>query len=271
MTADRPIFDCHVHLPSPGLGRVWEWAECTPNVASAIQYLRRCDINRVLANTVRGELAATPAEMVAANDEIAQIAANYQDTVVPACLVNTNFPAESLQEIRRCHDELGMVWMGELCGYASGYRYDTPGFTDAIQLATDLNMVIQIHNDCTLDMDRLCLEFPDTVFVLAHLGDSPRDVKARIGLTERHPNLHLDISGHGYQRMGVLELAVRAAGADRVLFGSDYTINDPAGVIARIRLASFDEDTRQKILGGNVLRLLAERGVFPGESPILVK
>ena len=271
MTADQRIFDCHVHLPSPGLGRAWEWAECTPDVAAAVQYLRHCDIDGVLANTVRGEVAATPAEMVAANDEIAQIAENYRDTVVPACLVNTNFPAESLIEIRRCHDELGMVWLGELCGYASGYRYDTLGFTDAVRLATDLNMVVHIHNDDALDMDRLSLEFPDTVFVLAHLGDSPHDVKARIGLSERHPNLYLDISGHGYQRMGVLELAVRVAGADRVLFGSDYTVNDPAGVIARIRMAGFDEDTRPKILGGNVLRLLAQRGVFPGKSPILVK
>jgi len=36
------IFDCHVHLPSPGLNRVWEWAECTPDTAAAVRYLKRC-------------------------------------------------------------------------------------------------------------------------------------------------------------------------------------------------------------------------------------
>jgi predicted TIM-barrel fold metal-dependent hydrolase len=60
--------------------------------------------------------------------------------------------------------------------------------------------------------------------------------------------------------MGVLELAVRQAGSGRVLFGSDYTINDPAGVIARIQVADFDEETKARLLGDNCSRLLAERG-----------
>jgi len=39
------------------------------------------------------------------------------------------------------------------------------------------------------------------------------------------------------------------------------TINDPSGVIARVQNSFFDEDTRRKILGGNLARLLVERGV----------
>jgi predicted TIM-barrel fold metal-dependent hydrolase len=49
--------------------------------------------------------------------------------------------------------------------------------------------------------------------VLTHLGDSPEEVEERIGLAARFPNLYLDISGHGYRRMGVLELAVQQGGA----------------------------------------------------------
>jgi predicted TIM-barrel fold metal-dependent hydrolase len=89
-------------------------------------------------------------------------------------------------------------------------------------------------------MARLLAEFPKTTFVLAHLGDSPEEVEERIALAARFENLYLDICGHGYQRMGVLELAVQQAGRERVLYGSDFTINDPAGVIARIQAADFD-------------------------------
>ena len=124
-------------------------------------------------------------------------------------------------------------------------------------------MVVHIHNDDPQDMDRLCREFPNITFVLAHLGDSPEEVKERVDLTKRHQKLHLDISGHGYQRMGILEQAVRVAGADRVLFGSDYTINDPAGVIARLDKSNFDIETREKVLGGNLERLLTEHGWEP--------
>jgi hypothetical protein len=153
-----------------------------------------------------------------------------------------------------------MVWLGELCGYASGYRYDTEAFAQAMTLASDLNLVVQIHSEGT-EMDRICGEFPKVTFVLAHLGDSPEECRRRCELAAKHRNLCLDICGHGYQRMGILELAVQCAGPDRVLFGSDYTINDPAGVIARVQKADFDDETKVKILGGNAVRLLRERGV----------
>jgi predicted TIM-barrel fold metal-dependent hydrolase len=255
------IFDCHVHLPSPGLNLTWEWEPFTPDIPSAIKYLRRCGVNLVLANSMRGEIASTPEEMKAANDEIAQAASDFPDFIVPACLINTNFPEQSLLELERCSKELNIAWIGELCGYAGGYTYDTHAFGQAVALATRLEMVIHIHNDDDADMDRLCLEFPKTTFVLAHLGDGPDEVQRRIDLTTRHPNLYLDICGNGFERMGILEKAVKTAGAERVLFGSDFTINDPAGVIARIEHSDHDEETRRKILGGNLTRLLSERGI----------
>ena len=255
------IFDCHVHLPSPGLGTTWEWEPCTPNLAAAVKYLRHCGVDRAIANSMRGELATTPEEMVAGNDETLRAARDYADLLVPACLVNTDLGEEALAEIRRCHDELGMVWIGELCGYASGYTYDTESFARALGLASDLNMVVQIHSEGWEEMDRICAEFPQVTFALAHIGDSPEECRKRCELAAKHKHLYLDICGHGYQRMGILELAVKCATPDRVLFGSDYTINDPAGVIARVQKADFDDETKDKILGGNVVRMLAERGV----------
>jgi len=256
------VFDCHVHLPSPGLRLTWEWEPFTPDVEAAVRYLKDCGVGRILANSVRGEVARSVAEMVAGNDEIAGIARRYPDFVVPACLVNTHFPEEVLREVERCHDELGMVWIGELCGYAGGYPYDTPAFAEMLQLATELDMIVHIHDDDYQDVSRLCARFPHTTFVLAHLGESPADVRARIGLAAVHPNLYLDICGNGFERMGVLELAVETAGPERVLFGSDFTINDPAGVIARIQKSRLDEATRRKVLGDNLRRLLGERGVW---------
>jgi hypothetical protein len=41
------IFDCHVHLPSPGLKMTWEWQPFTPDLPAAVRYLRRCGVDRV--------------------------------------------------------------------------------------------------------------------------------------------------------------------------------------------------------------------------------
>ena len=260
------IFDCHVHLPSPGLGYTWEWQPHTPSLPAAVAYLRKCGIRRVLANSARGEVAQTVAEMVAGNDEIIQISKEYPDFIIPACLINTNFPEASQAELRRCREEHYIVWVGELCGYAGNYSYNTPAFSEAVRLATQLNMVIHIHSDDIDDMERLCREFPEATLVLAHLGDEPDQVTRRVELAKRHPNLYLDICGNGFERMGVLEMAVRAAGAERVLFGSDFTINDPSGVISRIQYSSLDEEAQRKILGGNLLRMFGERGVSLPET-----
>jgi len=255
-----PVVDCHVHLPSPGLEKVWEWQPFTPDLAAAVKYLRRCGVDRAVANSMRGELATTPEEMRAGNDEAAAAAQEYPDVIVPACLVNADLE-EAAAEIRRCHDELGMVWVGELCGYASGYTYDTAGFARAVETAAELNMVVQIHSEGWEEMDRLCSEFAQVTWVLPHPGDSAREVAARCELGAKHSNLYLDLCGHGVQRMGVLDLAVRCAGPDRVLFGSDYTINDPAAIMATIQASYLDEEVKAKILGGNAMRLLEERGV----------
>lgn len=254
------ILDCHVHLPSPGLNQTLEWESCTPGIEPAVAYMQRCGVTGFVASSMRALIAQTPDEVSAGNDETALAARAHPGLIIPACQVNTNFPDDALAELRRCHDELGMVWVGELCGYIGGYSYATTAFGDVLQLATELNMVVQIHNDSASDMAQLCADFPQTTFVLAHLGDSPEEVENRIGLAARFPNLSLDISGHGYQRMGVLELAVRQVGSGRVLFGSDYTINDPAGVITRIQAADFNAETKAGLLGGNLSRLLREHG-----------
>jgi predicted TIM-barrel fold metal-dependent hydrolase len=255
------IFDCHVHMPSAGLGKSWEWQPFTPDVPAAIRYLRRCGVDRAIANSMRGEVASSPEEMIAGNDESAKMAADNPDLLVPAALINTNFGEAALAELRRCREELGIVWLGELCGYAGGYTYETDNFGRAVTLAGELNMVVQIHADDVSEMDRICSQFPNVTLVLPHPGDSPQEVVARCELAAKHENLYLDLCGHGVQRLGVLDLAVRCAGPDRVLFGSDYTINDPAAIIATIQKSYLDDEVKDKILGGNVLRMLHERGV----------
>jgi predicted TIM-barrel fold metal-dependent hydrolase len=60
--------------------------------------------------------------------------------------------------------------------------------------------------------------------------------------------------------MGILEYAVRTIGPDRVLFGSDFSINDPATVLARIHNSFLTEEQKAKVLARNLEALL---GRFP--------
>jgi predicted TIM-barrel fold metal-dependent hydrolase len=55
---------------------------------------------------------------------------------------------------------------------------------------------------------------------------------------------------------GVVEMAARALGADRLLFGCDMSMTASVG---RIRSAELNGGDRAKILGGNMQRILARR------------
>ncbi len=141
----------------------------------------------------------------------------------------------------------------------TGYKYETPEWTQVMELATKLNCVVQIHTN-TAEMRYLADRFPDTTIVFPHLGGSRNEIFERIDIVARHKNAYIDISGSGHERVGILERAVKEIGARRVLYGSDFTINEPGGVIARVRNAFLTEEEREDILFRNVERLLAERG-----------
>ena len=79
----------------------------------------------------------------------------------------------------------------------------------------------------------------------------------RIDLVAQHPNCYMDTSGYGHDRMGMLEYAVKTIGSDRVLFGSDFSINDPSTVLARIHHSFLTEEQKRKVLAGNLEELLA--------------
>ena len=59
--------------------------------------------------------------------------------------------------------------------------------------------------------------------------------------------------------MGMLEYAIQTIGPDRVLFGSDFSINDPSAVISRIEHSFLTEEQKEKLLWGNLEALLKGR------------
>ena len=53
-------------------------------------------------------------------------------------------------------------------------------------------------------------------------------------------------------------MVVKAAGADRVIFGSDMPLLCPSVNLGMIEQANLSKKEKELILGGNIARLLAE-------------
>ena len=254
----RPIFDAHLHCPAAD-GYVIQWHRVTRDFDDFAAYLTRTGVERGIINNVRSLEAKTVADFVEGNREVARFAEKSKGRFIPSCIVNPLFIEESLREVEYCRNQLGMVWMGELCNYISGYEYTDPRFARLMEQATKLRMVVQLHTEGD-EMQYIMEKFPSATMVFAHFGDDKEydHIFRRIDLVAAHSNCWLDTSGYGHDRVGVLEYAVGKIGPDRILFGSDFTINDPATVIARIDNAAITAEQREKILWRNTEALLAK-------------
>jgi len=258
------IFDAHLHIPSDD-GEVFQWNLITRTMPEFVSYLDKCGVKRGVISSARSNTAKTPEDYRLGNREVAKYAEKYKGRFRGSCVITPDRIDEALREIEESHRELGFVWVGEFCNYMTGYKYDTPEWSQVMQLATKLNLVMQIHTN-TREMQYLADNFPDVTIVFPHFGSSPDDVFKRIAIVASHKNACIDISGSGIERVGILERAVKEIGSERVLYGSDFTINEPSSVIARVTNAFLTPEDRENILFRNVERLLARAGKATGKS-----
>ncbi len=254
--ATRRIFDAHLHAPSDS-GEVWQWYPVTRTFEEFDAYLAKTGVQRGIINSVRCQLAKTAKEFVAGNREMARRVEKSKGRFLGACVVNPLLIDEALREMEECRKQLGMVWVGELCNYTVPYQYTIKEFEQLVEQAMKLNMVLDVHTELE-EMEYIIDKFPRAAIVFPHFGDGREydHIFKRIDAVAKHPNTYLDTSGYGHDRVGMLEYAVKTIGPDRVLFGSDFSINDPSTVIARIEHALITEEQRQKILAGNLEALL---------------
>lgn len=249
----RTIFDAHLHIPADN-GEVFQWNLVTRDMPEFVAYLDKCGVRRGVISSARSNTAKTPEDYIAGNRECAKYSEKYPGRFRPSCVVTPFRIEEALREIEECR-KLGFRWLGEFCNYMTGYRYDSPEWARVMKLAADLNMVIQIHTNAA-EMRMIAERFPENTIVFPHLGGNRQDIAARVAIVAAHKNCSIDISGSGIERVGILEMAVKEIGSDRVLYGSDFTINEPSAVITRVQNAFLTPEDRENILFRNVERLL---------------
>jgi predicted TIM-barrel fold metal-dependent hydrolase len=120
-------------------------------------------------------------------------------------------------------------------------------------------------------VDEVANRHPDLQIITAHLG-VPWLLET-IAVAVRHPNVYLDISALPsveHRAVGpALTLCVDRGLGDRLLFGSDFPLVDPAAYARQVNafgpawlvrrlagLAKITPSVRAAILGGNAARLL---------------
>ena len=252
------IIDCHYH---PGLDDETDtnWFGPSGSIQEQIDTLKRAGISRACGAPVKWFENGSFSEIKKMNDQAIALRDRFPDFYIPGIQVHPCFPQESCREIEdRCKGQ-GVRWIGELVGYMMGYgcEYATKDAIEIMTTASSYGAVVNFHCSELDVIDQLCIEVPSLKIVLAHPGNGKEAILNRLAKVAEHPNLHLDTSGSGIDRYGVIQTAVDTAGIGKLIFGTDYPINNPSVYIHGILLESLSEEENRALFGGNFLRLIS--------------
>lgn len=181
----------------------------------------------------------------------------------------------SLEEVRK-RLERGAVGL-KLHPTVDDYRADSPELDPYVDLAAQVQCPVACHSapgDADPDnIRRLAERFPQVPIILYHTYLGPYEGRARaLEHAREQPNLYLESS---WCRWEVVKRLIDGVGAERVLFGSDASIDGPShyhreppnvegaetyndGLIALVR--SLDRETARRLMGDNARRLFRLNG-----------
>ena len=208
-------------------------------------------------------------EIRAGNDAVLAAMRRYPQRIRGLCFVVPGYYREACAEIERCLDA-GMIGVK----LYHQYKINDPAVWPVIELCTQRRVPILVHagygtDPRTMaeqprlshgaDFAEVSQRFPETMFIMAHIGGGGDWEWTLRALRDSSPNVYVDVSGSNLDD-GQVEFAVAELGAQRVLFGTDGTM---AGCVGKVIGASLTEEQRHLIFWGNAERLLAAQGKQP--------
>jgi len=174
---------------------------------------------------------------------------------LPCVCVNPNFGKEALDEFETSVKQWGFRGL-KLMPPKHGYRIVDQSIYPLLEKAHELNIPVSVHSSqeqChPCDIGFMALEFPEVTFIMDHMGY--RYFARQAILAAKHaPNLFLATTA--VPEPEFIKNAVKALGAERVLFGSNGPGMPPDIQIEVIRRAKLGPEAEALVLGGNAARI----------------
>jgi uncharacterized protein len=270
LAGTTPLVDVHAHFYHPGCGRE-DWAVRN---GSRLRAGERMGITVHVASILGswGHTSPTyfpsPADVSAGNDAMLAIAQREERRVRAYVVVNPNDSTHALEEISRCV-EAGAVGVK----LAASRRADDPLLDPVADAAARRGLPILHHiwqgrreewpgqeASDGVELARLAIRHPQAAFILAHIGGGG-DWAHTLSAVEDVSNVLLDLSGSGVDR-GMLDAALRAVGADRLIWGCDITMETGLAKLRALDNLPLAPEEIAAIRWGNAARIFP-RGCLP--------
>ena len=252
--------DCHMHVQ----GKRSQWRRPWDN-DKLIEAADKLGIDKLCCSIPITTLTATPDEVRRCNDDVLDAMKQYPDRILGYCFVNPGYYREAVVEMKRCIVGHGMIGVK----LYNQYFYSEPVVYPVVEQAIEMKIPILGHaghptapanrarqpriSDGT-HFAQLAAEYPEAILIEGHIGGGG-DWEWSIKAIRRSPNVYLDTSGSVVDE-GMIEMAVRELGAERLLFGTDMTME---GGVGKILGADLTDAQREMIFYKNMSAILERR------------
>ena len=125
---------------------------------------------------------------------------------------------------------------------------------EIFEYAESLGMTLSCHPTKDEDMRALAKSFKNTEIVYAHPGEKPMLLE-HISRMKDCDNIHIDLSGTGVMRYGVVKELINCVGKERILFGTDYPVCNPAMYVGAVLYEELTDDELEHIFYKNAERI----------------
>jgi hypothetical protein len=238
------IIDGHCHA-GRGDRMTAPWNTAAP-LGSYLRRARKAGIDRtVVFPPFAGDYAV-------ANEEVARLVARRPDRLIGYACVH---PVRDRHRVREMVGRAVREW-----GFrgVKVHRLDAPVSREVCEAvaAFGVPLLYDVAGQPEL-LEQVAPEYPRVTIVVPHLGSFADDWRAHQRLIDqlrRLPNVLADTSG--VRRFDYLVQAVRRAGPDRLVFGSDGPWLHPGLELEKIRLLGLGPAQEAQILGGTLRSLL---------------
>ncbi len=197
-------------------------------------------------------------DFVEGNERLKDDIEKYPRRFIPFFNVHPRYEEESVTEIEKCAGDWG--WRGlKLHPQYQMYPANSYAVKKVIEQASKYECVILYHSGDNF-VGSLCSpsliadvarEFPETTIIMGHMGVS--DWPEAIEAAKVYKNIILDTTSC-IINYGVVEYAVKYAGRQRVIWGSDFPFYPFRLGLSKIIDSELDERTKEFILGKNIER-----------------
>jgi predicted TIM-barrel fold metal-dependent hydrolase len=211
----------------------------------------------------------SPDDVEMGNTAMIGLLRDEPDRVRMMTVVNPNFTDHALGELERCRKK-GAIGIKLL----ASRRADDPLLDPIASYAAEHGMPILHHiwqhrrrewpsqeiSDGA-DLARLAGRHPNVHFILAHIGGGG-DYMHTFAAVKDHPNILPDLSGSGVDR-GMLDEALNALGASRLLWGSDLTMCTGLAKLRALDVIGVKGEDLENIRWKNAARIFPKGSFEP--------